>query len=99
MDHAAAWLCAYLSALAMLLIWRCLWVRPFPMVYNEPAHLAQRGLSLEQVRDGELQNMQQAIDRAVERNRTTARWLNFIRLLASASPFVALAAVRYYAAV
>ena len=96
-DYAAPRLGADLSMLAALLIWRCLWVRPFPMVFNEPIHLAQCGMTLDQVREGELCNMQLAIDRAVERNRLTARWLNAIRLMASGSPLVAFAVVRYYA--
>lgn len=89
---AAAIVCIWLTLLAMGLVLLCLRIGSIPAVYNEPGKLLERFNSLESFdiwRHGELNNIQERIELAVRRNNSTARNLNFVRILAVCTPFIA----------
>jgi hypothetical protein len=89
---AAAWL----TLLAMLLVWWCMRIQPIPAIYNQPSKLLERpnsGESFEEWRLGELHGIQARIDKAVARNGLYAKRLNRIRVLATLTPVLALLGV------
>jgi hypothetical protein len=75
-------------ALSGLLVWKCLMMRPIPPVHNEPKNLNQAGFELDALKEAELDGFQRRIDESAARNRLVARWLNWLRLAAVASPVV-----------
>lgn len=89
---AAAAVCLWLTVLSMILVLTCLKIKGIPAVYNQPGELLKRGDSqdsFDEWRLGELVNIQQRIETAVERNNTTARNLNRVRILAVCTPLIA----------
>lgn len=83
---------AWLTLLAMALVAACLIIRSIPAVYNQPGNLLRRqqsGESYTQWRIGELRNIDVRIKRATARNNLTATRLNWIRILAIATPLLA----------
>lgn len=86
--YGAAFLCAYLIVLAVLLIRYCLLLSPIPALYNEPKNLTRPGLPLKTLRAMELKNIQARIERAVARNNRIGQQLNAVRLAAVLSPIV-----------
>lgn len=96
---AAAAVCVWLTLLAISLVLFCLRIGEIPVVYNEPGKLLKRSLaqeSFDEWRRGELENMQERIDQTVRRNNTTARNLNYVRLLAVCTPFIAVLAPFFF---
>ena len=90
-SHAAimaACLALYFFILAAILIIKCIKVKDFPSITNEPKNLFQEKYSLDSLRKQELKNIQVRIDQAVRRNYVTAFWLNRIRLAASLTPIL-----------
>lgn len=104
LDGAAApsaWVAAavagWLAVLAMLLVLGCLMAIRIPAVYNQPNRLLARDPttdSLDDWRYGELLNLQDRIDAAVQRNNRIALRLNVLRALAAATPVVVGVAAR-----
>jgi hypothetical protein len=83
---------AWLTFIAALLVYRCMKIAPIPTVYNQPGQLLKRsesGESFEEWQVGELENIEERICRATERNKETARRLNLVRELATLTPIVA----------
>jgi len=84
----AAALCAYLALLGALTVARCVNVQPAPTLHNEPSNLVEPGTALQQLRAGELVNLQERIEQQIELSARKARWLNGVRLAALASPLI-----------
>lgn len=90
---AAAAVCVWLTAVAIGLVLSCLRIGSIPALYNQPGKLLQRDdhkETFDSWRYGELKNIQERIEKAVQRNNTTAKRLNLIRLLAVFTPLIAL---------
>ncbi|NMK45535.1 hypothetical protein HG262_04800 [Achromobacter sp. Bel] len=79
--------------LCAVLVLRVLQAKDLPALYNEPMNLYQKQYSLETLREGELKNVQERIDKTTARNNATAKSLNRIRLWAVASPLAFLIGV------
>lgn len=93
---AAAWVCGYLVLLAILLVVLGMKQYDVHALYNEPAHLANVAWPKEALLQVELDNLQQRIKAQVAINQTRARHLKAFRLLACATPVVALVSALYY---
>ncbi|WGS47977.1 hypothetical protein LFL97_39320 (plasmid) [Burkholderia sp. JSH-S8] len=92
-QHSVTWLSAgaivftlWFLVLSVLLVWKCLMLRPLPSIYNEPKNLYQPDHSLEALRAAEFKGMQRRIDEAAARNGNVVRWLNRLRLVAATCP-------------
>ena len=83
----AAVLCVHLAGVASLLVWKCMSVRAVPTPYNQPSYLLVPG-TLEQLRVGELANLEMRIRDVVALSMNRAVWLNRSRALAISSPLV-----------
>jgi hypothetical protein len=70
---AAAWLCAYLAFLAIMVTLKCLYVGDAPPVHNHPKNLAVRGHALETLREEEIKNIDLRIADLSKRNTERAR--------------------------
>lgn len=81
-------LTAYLFALCVVLVTRCMMIKEFPATTNEPRNLNQQGFALDALRNAELKNIQVRIDQAAQRNAITAQWLNRVRLGTIGSPLI-----------
>lgn len=80
--------CLYFLLLSGLLIIKCLQIDEIQVPTNEPENLYIKQYTLLEIREGELRNVQERINKAVARNLNTSDWLNKIRLLILASPLV-----------
>ncbi len=89
-EWGAAFVAAWLAAVAAVLTLKCVATRPTQVLSNEPAHLYQPELNLSELelRGFELQNIQQRIDLTKARNRLVAAWLDWCRYAACATPLV-----------
>lgn len=88
-----------LIALCAVLVWKCLMIQPIPAIFNEPKNLLGENVqkhTFDEIRRFELENMQEGIAEAIERNRKTARALNRIRLGAVISPVWFLVAICFH---
>jgi hypothetical protein len=83
----------YMYVLCAVLVLRVLQAKDLPALYNEPMSLYQKQYSLEALREVELKNLQERIDKTTARNDATAKSLNRIRLWAVASPLAFLIGV------
>lgn len=81
-------LCMYLLCLSGLLIFKCLKIAEIQVPTNEPHNLYQKQYTVLQIRESELDNVQERINKAAARNLYTADWLNKIRLLMLISPII-----------
>lgn len=63
----------YLFGLAAWLSWKCLMTMPLQAPANEPGNLYQPGLDLDQIRETELENLQQRIEIVRSQNDTIGR--------------------------
>lgn len=82
-------LCAYLTILAVFLVFACLSPRSVKPPTNEPNNLKMReGYTSEEIRQFELDNLQERIDFNTDRNEFTARRLNCVRVMVCLSPFL-----------
>lgn len=84
----AATLCVYLTVLAAVLVARNLNLVEAPMLHNQPDSLLQPDANLEQLRMGELINLEERIREQQGLNNQRARSLNLVRRAAIASPAV-----------
>jgi hypothetical protein len=82
----------YLFAIAGLLLFKCLWVKPIYPPSNEPVNLMQDGFDVLEIRKAELNNKQGCITLNRERNDHVGYWLNRCRAMAACVPLVFLAA-------
>ncbi|SCX92206.1 hypothetical protein SAMN05216420_101342 [Nitrosospira sp. Nl5] len=80
----------WLFAIALLLSIKCLMFATFPAVWNEPKNLNNKLYDFEEVREKELLNMQERIERAGTFNAEKSEWLNNCIILACLTPGVAL---------
>ena len=80
--------CLYFLVLSGLLITKCLQIDEIQVPTNEPDNLYQPRYDLLAIREAELKNVQERINKAAARNLKTANWLNKIRLLTLVSPII-----------
>lgn len=81
-------LCLYLLLLSGLLIINCLKIDEIQVPTNEPENLYTKDYTVMQIREGELINVQERINKAAARNLYAADWLNKIRLAMLLAPLV-----------
>jgi hypothetical protein len=77
--------------LSALLVYHCMTIQAIPAVYAQPGGLLLReeyGATFDEWREGELENIEERIGQAIERNRRVASKLNLVRQLAICTPFV-----------
>ncbi|WP_434668008.1 hypothetical protein P5W99_36570 [Paraburkholderia sp. A3BS-1L] len=79
---------AWLTWLCYRCVKECLMIAPMPQIYNEPRNLEAPELTLNQLRESEIQGLQDRIDQAAKRNGELSNRMNRIRELAVASPLV-----------
>ena len=84
----AAALCAHLTVLAAVLVARNMHLADAPMLHNQPDSLLQPGASLEQLRMGELVNLEERIRQQQAMNSRRASSLNLVRWAAICGPLV-----------
>ena len=92
----AVFVCIWLAICAMLLVRKCLKIDAIALVYNEPKNHLLRltsKTSFENWRKAELDGMQVRINANILRNDKTAKSLNLVRTMATATPAVALVAL------
>lgn len=89
--------CAYLSALSIVLIMRCLRFQSYPAQFQTPKNLLQRGFTLNALREVELGNLTLRIEEATKINDQRASALNAIRVATALSPAVFLFAALFAA--
>lgn len=84
----------WFALISSMLMVKCVVTRPLPSLYNEPANIYKPdlGLSADQIRAFELQNIQSRIEQTKFRNATVAAWLDRGRLAAILTPVVFVAA-------
>ncbi|OXJ36705.1 hypothetical protein CFB82_09650 [Burkholderia sp. HI2714] len=94
-QHSLNWLSigaiaftGWFLVLNLLLVVRCLVFRELPSIYNEPRNIFQPEFSVDELKEEEIQNLQQRIDTAASSNAKVAKSLNKLRLAAAASPIV-----------
>ena len=85
---ASAVVCAYLVALCILLVLRCMMFQSFPALSQDPKNLMHPTYSLEEIREEEVKNLGESIVEAKELNDTRAKRLNWFRIAAALSPVV-----------
>lgn len=86
LSYGAAAFTLYLLVLNWALVVFCLKIAPIPQIFNEPKNLWSNLYTLDELRVFELENLQDGIDAAAERNGKLAKRLNRIRLFAVFSP-------------
>ncbi|KVT74813.1 MULTISPECIES: hypothetical protein [Burkholderia cepacia complex] len=94
-QHSLNWLSVgamaftgWFLVLSLLLVSRCLMVRAMPSIYNEPRNIFQPEFSIDDLKEAEIQGLQQRIDMAAAGNAKVVKSLNRLRLAAAASPIV-----------
>ena len=85
---ASAAVCAYLIALCVLLVLRCMMFQSFPALSQDPKNLMHPAYSLDEIREEELKNIGERIAEAKEINDERAKRLNGFRIAAALSPVV-----------
>lgn len=93
---ALSLMCIYLLVLGLILVSKCLTARNVEPAANEPKNLLkakENGLSEDQAKEFELQNLQARIDSNRVRNEQTANDLKFVQRSIFLSPVVLLAAM------
>lgn len=96
MTFGCAALTAWFAGLGFYLVVKCLMATPLPQVYNEPQNLNVPALTFDELREGELENLQARIKDAGARNKELAKHLNRARKLAVISPAIFIFAVGLY---
>lgn len=90
----------WLVSVAGLLAFNCLFTRKTQLLYNEPRnlHQPQLGITFEQLRGFELENIQARIELTKARNAQVALWLDRCRgaAIATPIPFIVGAVVAAY---
>lgn len=86
----AAAVAAYWCVVAVLLVRGCIMTRWTEVVYNEPKNLYQpaSGWTLLQVRQGDINFLQDRIEATKRRNRNVAWWLDRCSIAATLAPAV-----------
>ncbi|HZF00519.1 MAG TPA: hypothetical protein VE344_01345 [Methylomirabilota bacterium] len=84
-----SFLCIYLVTLAVWLLFGCMMARSVKAPANEPKNLKiPDGYTSEQIQQFELENLQERIEYNANRNSSTARQLNRVRVAICFSPIV-----------
>ena len=98
MIFGAIVLCAYFVILGFFLVWKTFFLKSFPAPFQYPKNLiGAPGLSMDTVRRGELDNIDQRIDEAQLWIKRKSKAINVVRLMLIASPLIfSLAAVLYW---
>lgn len=89
---ASTAVCLWLTLLAIILVFTCLKIDAIYVTYNEPKNLLKRKEhknSFDAWRTAELLGMQYRIEKNVERNDRTAKYLNRVRAMAAVTPAIA----------
>lgn len=89
---AGAIVCCYFLLLCLVLVCKCMMFRSYPALYQEPRNILRRDLTLEEVREAELENLDERIQEARTLNDRRAEWLNGIRIATALGPIVFAAA-------
>ncbi len=82
-----------------LLVWKCLMIRPIPVVFNEPKNLLDECLdeySFDEICKFQLEHVQDGIQEAGVRNKRVADNLSRVRLAAVISPMWFLVAFGFH---
>lgn len=79
----------WLFSIALVLAWKCLMYGDYPAIWNEPKSLYQPALSLDVIRQLELDNLQARIIQATALNVSKSYWLNTCIIAACATPVIA----------
>jgi hypothetical protein len=88
----SAAVCLYLVLLAIVLVWTCFLSTESPTQGNEPMNLLVPGITLAQIRPGELATLQRRISWQAWLNERRAKRLDLLRLLTAATPIIFLIA-------
>ncbi len=80
----------WLFGLATVLTVKCLMFGDFPSVWNEPKNLNQKDYKLDELREFELKNLQERINKAMSLNFTKTLRLNKCILAGCFTPVVAI---------
>jgi hypothetical protein len=83
----------WFMVLAALVLHWCIQTRSFPAPTNEPKNLYQIAYPLTDLRQWELQNLQERIEQLTKRNDDVAKRLDLIRYASAGSPVVFLISV------
>ena len=91
-EIAAAVVCVYFVALAVILVVVCMMFRSYPALYQNPEHLMHPTCSIDAIREEEVKNLGVRIKEAAEINAKRAKHLNRLRIAIALSPFLFAAA-------
>jgi len=91
-EIAAAVVCVYFVALAVILVVVCMMFRSYPALHQNPENLMHPAYSIDEIREEEVNNLGIRIKEAAEINAKRAKHLNRLRIAISLSPFLFAAA-------
>lgn len=87
-------LCGYFTLLGVALVVTTFFIKKFPSPYQEPGNLlAAPDLSIDEVREGELENISDRISESIEWIDRKSKAVNWVRAGIVASPLVGVAAI------
>jgi hypothetical protein len=87
-EIAAAVTCVYLVVLAVTLVAACMIFVSYPALHQDPKNLMHPTYSIDEIREAEINNLQERIAEAAVINKNRARRLNWLRIAAALSPFL-----------
>lgn len=87
-EVAAAGVCIYLIALAVILVLACMMFQDYPALYQNPENLLHPSYSIDEIREEEVKNIGVRIKEAAEINAKRASRLNKLRVAAVLSPIL-----------
>jgi len=85
---ACAAVSVYMAILAAVMVLKCLRIDDHQVPANEPKNLNHPDLSLDEIRQYDLKNMQNKIDKTRERNAITSKWVSRVRIASVATPVI-----------
>ena len=91
-EIAAAVVCIYFVALAVILVVVCMMFKSYPALYQNPENLMHPAHSIDEIREEEVKNLGVRIKEAAEINAKRAKHLNRLRISIALSPFLFAAA-------
>lgn len=87
-ETAAAVVCVYLVALAVVLVVTCMRFKSYPALYQDPENLMHPAYSIDEIREEEVKNIGARITEAAGINAKRASRLNRLRIAIALSPFL-----------
>lgn len=87
-EIAAAVTCVYLVVLAVTLVAACMIFVSYPALHQDPVNLMHPTYSIDEIREAEINNLQERITEAAVINTRRAQRLNRLRIAAALSPFL-----------